>query len=194
MPRKVTQRERNERGVYCENLTQRVLEEQGFTIHERFHGSESKAKKGNVIGSCPDLIVGRPNSSKLYKIEVKSGQTLELNSGNPVNEALGVRPESPARIQLIHGGTRRGVAAKDCYAISLDDAYANARTLEFFAPDYLDAWLKKDIAGSKNKSTNSSKFPITFWREMRENAPCPINELKGRTWIFDDDGKELKQC
>jgi hypothetical protein len=193
MVRKLTQRERNERGKYCETLTKQVLEEQGFTIIRHFHGGESKTDK-KAIGSCPDLVIKRPNSERLYKIEVKSGQTLELDSSKPIDPTLGVRPERPGRIQLVHGGSRRGVAAKDCYAISLDDAYSNARTLEFFAPDYMDDWLKKDIAGTITKSTNSSKFPLSFWREMRENQPCPINELKGKVWIMDKEGKELKRC
>jgi hypothetical protein len=169
-----------------------VLEEEGFTIIKRFHGSESRAEKRS-IGSCPDLVIKRPNSERLYKIEVKSGQTLEQDASKPVDDTLGIRPERPGRIQLIHGGTRKGVSAKDCYAVSLDDNYANARTLEFFAPDYMDAWLKKDISKS-GKGVNSSKFPLNFWREMRENQPCPINELKGKTWIMDREGKELKVC
>jgi hypothetical protein len=191
MVRKLTQRERKERGGYCEALTQRVLEEEGFTIIKKFEGGETRAEKG-TIGSCPDLVIKRPNSEKLYRIEVKSGQTHEIDSGRKVDPLLGVAPERTGRIQLAAGKTKRtGVAKKDCYAVSLDDAYANARTVEFFDPDYLDKWMREDIKDPTRM--NSSKFPLSFYRHMRENSPCPINELKAKTWIFKD-GEELRKC
>jgi hypothetical protein len=61
----------------------------------------------------------------------------------------------------------------------------------------LDAWLKRDINRRRSgdvKSDNSSKFPLKFLRQMREQYPCPINELKGKTWIFDSKGRRLSDC
>jgi hypothetical protein len=208
MPRAVTNREKKERGQYCETLAQQVLRSEGFEIKETFEGGETRAKKGTV-GSCPDLVIQRPGEKREYRIEVKSGQVWETDNGkdNPTDGLLGVKPDRPGRIQLAAGKTRRtGIAHKDCYALSLDDQNAKVQTLEFFDPVYMDKWLKRDIDrrradpytvtadGKKKKKQNSSKFPLRFLRDMRENHPCPINELKGKTWLFDKNGKLLKDC
>ena len=207
MPRAVTNREKREKGEYCETLTQRVLKEVGFEIRDTYKGGETRAKKG-THGACPDLLIGRPGKEKDYRIEVKSGVAWEKDGGkdNPPDGLLGIKGDRPGRIQLAAGGTFNGIAQKDCYAILLDDQNARVRTLEFFEPTYMDKWLKRDIDrrrtdpytvtadGKKKKKENSSKFPLRFLRKMREDHPCPINELKGKTWIFDDKGRLLTDC
>lgn len=199
MPVKATQRQRKARGAYCETLTQQVLKAEDFEIREKFEGGESRAKKASV-GSCPDLVVGRPGQKQEYRIEVKSGQVFEKDdsTSNPPDGLLGIRPDRPGRVQLSAGKTKRvGIAAKDCYALSLDDAVAKVRTIEFFDPTYMDMWLKRDIDRRRSgdvKGDNSSKFPLKFLRQMREDHPCPINELKGKVWVFDQNGKLLKDC
>ena len=131
MPRAVTNRERKERGQYCENLTREVLRTEGFEIHKSFEGGESRAEKGTV-GSCPDLLIGRPGQNKEYRIEVKSGQVWELDQGKKTKPdgLLGVKPDRPGRVQLAAGGKFKGVAHKDCYALLLDDQVAKVQTLQ----------------------------------------------------------------